>query len=521
MRRYLFVLFFILLSATVFADLEITVEPDEGWGNAPVSNIKRLCENVALHFQEQLRDEYKVNGDLSVVYYADGPIAFYRSYFGGASDEYRVGLKVTGRYWSKFSYQFGHEFCHIMQNHDRTPDNPNDWFEEAMCELANLWVLRRMSETWAYRPPYRNWADYRHHLADYADDLLNDPEVQYSGTGAEWLEEWEDRIRRDEPGAFTYERVSQLSYKFLPIFEANPEAWNAVRHVPESSARMASYMKTWHRSVAPEYKIYVEEMAEIMGIDIIPEDIYEDYVALTFTHETENSIVPINNIDEWDGWTGGIWEKTPDGTVGRMPRDYLRFAEIETWTHWMYSHAYGVIEYDITGKDYNKFSTYFGFANPFCNGGASMQLIAHADNVEIYRSKALYLEDYGTDIEFNIPEGTRTFTIEIDDLGNKSCDHYVLGEPKLFYTADTSNTLVSDIDADVNNDGYVDLSDVMIVRSGMTRETTYDTDVNNDGVTDEIDLLIVKAKAFEAIAAAAPQKRKTQLTTWGAMKKAR
>ena len=46
------------------------------------------------------------------------------------------------------------------------------------------------------------------------------------------------------------------------------------------------------------------------------------------------------------------------------------------------------------------------------------------------------------------------------------------------------------INADVNADGYVDLSDVMIVRSGMQNSTSYDTDLNDDGITDEIDLAI-------------------------------
>lgn len=72
--------------------------------------------------------------------------------------------------------------------------------------------------------------------------------------------------------------------------------------------------------------------------------------------------------------------------------------------------------------------------------------------------------------------------------------------------------------ADVNKDGYIDLSDVMIVRSGMQNTTTYDTDLNDDGVTDEADLLIVKMAAMEAIIAASPTKRKVKITTWAKMK---
>ena len=74
------------------------------------------------------------------------------------------------------------------------------------------------------------------------------------------------------------------------------------------------------------------------------------------------------------------------------------------------------------------------------------------------------------------------------------------------------------IDTDVNDDGYTDLYDCLIVRSGMSIESNYDTDINNDGVTNILDLMLVKAAAFEAIAAAAPSKRKIITTTWGKLK---
>ncbi|MDE0683305.1 MAG: dockerin type I domain-containing protein [Candidatus Poribacteria bacterium] len=83
---------------------------------------------------------------------------------------------------------------------------------------------------------------------------------------------------------------------------------------------------------------------------------------------------------------------------------------------------------------------------------------------------------------------------------------------------DSNQDMNQEINADINGDGYVDLYDVMIVKSGMQNSISYDTDVNNDGVTNEVDLLIVKAKAVEAIIAAAPRKRKVKITTLGAIK---
>ncbi|MDE0556768.1 MAG: dockerin type I domain-containing protein, partial [Candidatus Poribacteria bacterium] len=57
------------------------------------------------------------------------------------------------------------------------------------------------------------------------------------------------------------------------------------------------------------------------------------------------------------------------------------------------------------------------------------------------------------------------------------------------------------VDADINNDGRVDLSDVLLVRRAMQSSILYDTDVNNDGETDEVDVLVVKRKAMAAIVA--------------------
>ena len=84
----------------------------------------------------------------------------------------------------------------------------------------------------------------------------------------------------------------------------------------------------------------------------------------------------------------------------------------------------------------------------------------------------------------------------------------------------TSPVIVSsELDADVNNDGYIDLYDVFIVRSGMQNSVSYDTDVNNDGITDEVDLLIVKSESCGSYCGSKPpRKRKIKLTTWGSVK---
>jgi hypothetical protein len=109
-------------------------------------------------------------------------------------------------------------------------------------------------------------------------------------------------------------------------------------------------------------------------------------------------------------------------------------------------------------------------------------------------------------------------TMTLKDFALSQKDAKFLNNGGRLSVQQDSQVLDQEIDTDVNNDGYTDLSDCLIVRSGMSVKSTYDTDINNDGVTNILDLMLVKAAAFEAIVAAAPSQQKVITTTWGAIK---
>ena len=242
---------------------------------------------------------------------------------------------------------------------------------------------------------------------------------------------------------------------------------------------------------------------------------------LTLTYKAPNAITPINPKTEWDGWIGGEWEKYPDGTLQPRPNVYMNpekhIPYIKEWDHFFYLHAKSHILYDISNQNYSAFNTYFFLPNP-CGNIASVEIICSTDNIEIYNSGILRgIEAQNINISFKIPQNTKEFQIQVTDgADGNACDHFIFGNPRLFISE--SRILFH---ADVNNDGYIDLSDVMIVRSGIKHSNSYDTDVNHDGTTDETDLRIVKEQAHAAIAAAAPslKRRRIVTTTWGALKK--
>ena len=148
----------------------------------------------------------------------------------------------------------------------------------------------------------------------------------------------------------------------------------------------------------------------------------------------------------------------------------------------------------------------------------------------IMESYALIISGEGSLFNFQLhPEVARILNKSkdlsvIDGVDTEKFDK-IIRRPNDDEADDNDNSGNRDnINADVNADGYVDLSDVMIVRSGMQNSTSYDTDLNDDGITDEIDLAIVKLAAIDSIAAAAPsmerlRKRKVKITTWGAIKR--
>ena len=158
--------------------------------------------------------------------------------------------------------------------------------------------------------------------------------------------------------------------------------------------------------------------------------------------------------------------------------------------------------------------------------GHAFGFLEHLTSQKKYlmESYALIIPDEGSLFNFQLhPEVARILNKSkdlsvIDGVDTEKFDK-IIRRPNDDEADDNNNSGNKDnINADVNADGYVDLSDVMIVKSGMQNSVSYDTDINNDGVTDEVDLLIVKAKAMEAIVAAAPRKQKVNFTRWGALK---
>ena len=247
--------------------LRVRAEPD-GWGDAQPIDIERLLEDTASHLNRELRNP--VTGTISV---QSAPatdreprllIQYSRPGF------YCVQLTAIDRHWAQYAYQFAHEFCHLVIDPYRGEGSSTQWFEEAACELASVFVLRRMAERWPTQPPYPNWASYSPSLAEYARQRLDKTERSLPSdvSFADWFSADEGSLRQDP---YQRDKNAVIAYTMLPIFEAFPEGWNAIQRLPAgqqatTDSPTRAYLQSWRAAVDPRDTHVVDEVMQLLGM---------------------------------------------------------------------------------------------------------------------------------------------------------------------------------------------------------------------------------------------------------------
>ncbi len=232
---------------------------DCDWGDALLADIEALLKNVACHFTGFFREPPEGNIVVGTTPHPhDDPITLFRS---STEDPFTILLSARGRHWSQFAYQFSHELCHIMSDYERLRYSRNNWFHEALCELASIFTIRRMVETWPMRPPYANWAGYAQLLSSYAEEYLDREERRLPAgiTLSKWLPSEEEGLRGN---CRQMDKNAVVAYSLLPMFESEPAAWNTIRRLPHSSVMFREYMLEWHSWVEPAEKPLVKRILD-------------------------------------------------------------------------------------------------------------------------------------------------------------------------------------------------------------------------------------------------------------------
>ena len=231
------------------------------WGSIQPNEIAVLLQDAAFHINRLLRIPFHEKIQV-VPSQGDLPEVSYRS---ATEEPYIIRITARNNFWCQFAYQFAHEFCHVLSGHENLRENPNNWFHEAICELASAFTIRCMAQRWRTLPAFPNRTDYAAALREYWQNLLNNKEARLPEdmTLHNWLSLREDELR-ENPVAEQKQRDNQalVAYQLLPLFEERPDGWNAIRKLPDSSEKLSDYLVSWHKAVDSDDKAFVARIAE-------------------------------------------------------------------------------------------------------------------------------------------------------------------------------------------------------------------------------------------------------------------
>lgn len=245
-----------------------------GWGGAAREDIQTVLDAAANELMARLPAPLQAP---IVVTHTDGPpVALYGR---GPQGEYRIHLHARGENWHLYAYEFAHELCHLLSNHDGhlqagDTSHPNQWFEEAVCETASLYVLKNLAASWSRSPPEPRWVEEAPLFRHFFDTLIAERHRRLPADTplGEWLRE-NERFLRSDP--YLRQKNEVLANLLLPLFEADPASWQALAYLnqhPEAArASLQTYLGDWYRSAPLAQRTLVSGVLSLLRLeDVMP-----------------------------------------------------------------------------------------------------------------------------------------------------------------------------------------------------------------------------------------------------------
>lgn len=192
-----------------------------------------------------------------------GPITLFKRNDKG---EIIVKLDTHGTFWSQYAYQWAHELCHVLCGY-RNDGRENKWFEETLCEMSSLYCMRAMSKDWAAKPPYPNWKSYAPSLKTYADSTMAKYEKIEIKDLSGFYRKHRTELRKDS----TLRMLNgAMAVAMLPVFEKNPEHWEAIRYINVTPApkgiSLKQYFSKWKKDAPQKHHALIDGLIKIYGV---------------------------------------------------------------------------------------------------------------------------------------------------------------------------------------------------------------------------------------------------------------
>jgi hypothetical protein len=250
-----------------FGIFPISVKPT-GWGDASPVDIEAVVDSVAEtlapHFRGLTLDTILLENS----HRDSSPITLFRR---GANNEYLVRVDINGRLWSKLSYQFSHEMCHVLSNYEKTQDDKHQWFEESLCEAVSLFTLAGMAKNWQVNPPYPNWKSYSAALQQYLDNNLAE-QHRYLPAGYSHAEWYADNISALQKNAVDRAKNEVVGTAIYGIMLIDNNLLSGIRYLnlgaKDKSTSFSVYLRDWYQKAPQKSKPSILRVLQLFQIEV-------------------------------------------------------------------------------------------------------------------------------------------------------------------------------------------------------------------------------------------------------------
>ncbi|MCY4142759.1 MAG: hypothetical protein OXG08_03590 [Gammaproteobacteria bacterium] len=225
-------------------------EIDESWDLEDTSTLQKILREAAEPIYRHLRHSPKIM--LNVGHDRErGPVALYRT--RGQTTDTVLLSNTPLEYRPQILYQFAHEFCHVISDYNRlrSTESKNEWFHEALCELASIFVMHGTGER---------------HLKKYIDDYLEESirELEETEDFGLWLSDREHELREQPSGKLDRRSNAVVAYRLHPLFIRHPEIWNTLKSLPRSDSELREYLVEWKQAVEHQDRGLIDRIAEAL-----------------------------------------------------------------------------------------------------------------------------------------------------------------------------------------------------------------------------------------------------------------
>lgn len=233
----------------------------EGWGKHDVDTIMGYLNQTVTVFKETIQPRYFNKKPVLIENYTDKAFSEEHPKMYKVTPENIIYLNINEASEPEIQFikQFSHEYTHHLLDCDfyNTYDQFG-WFEEMLCEVAELFVLKAISDN-------VNPSDAQP-LKLFIEECMTNKTFKLDQPLYQWIKEKEDFLSLDR---YFREHNQTIAVQLAPLFFESPQLWNAMMLINKiqvtETMTFETFFEAWEAIIEQPDRAFLEFKAMLLG----------------------------------------------------------------------------------------------------------------------------------------------------------------------------------------------------------------------------------------------------------------